>query len=361
MLLEDGTVFRGKSAGSPVTAVGELCFNTAMTGYQEAFTDPSYFGQILIMTNVHIGNYGVKDSESEHQKPTVNGVVCRNFHIGHSRPQADHELSDFLHDAKVPAIHDIDTRALVRHIRSRGAMNGIISSEQTDEKKLMEILRNAPSMKGLELASRVSTGEPYELKPKGTTRRKIAVMDYGVKQNILRSFLERGCELKVFPARSTYSEVSDWDPDGYFLSNGPGDPSSMDYALPQIEAMLHSGKPLFGICLGHQLLCLSMGIKTYKMHHGHRGINHPVLNTQTGRAEITSQNHGFGVDRKMVEERKDDFEITHINLNDQSVEGVSLKNIPAFSVQYHPEAAPGPHDPSYLFDEFIQLIESKKQ
>jgi carbamoyl-phosphate synthase small subunit len=360
LLLEDGTVFKGRSAGSRSTTTGELCFNTAMTGYQEAFTDPSYCGQILIMTNVHIGNYGVKDEESEHDSPTIKGMVCRNFHRGHSRPSADHELHDFLEKSDVPAIEGIDSRALVRHIRSKGAMNAIISSEELDTGKLMDQLKVTPSMKGLELASGVSVSQAVEMKPEEETFRKIAVMDYGIKKNILRSLLARGCELKVFPAKTPWSEVEKWKADGYFLSNGPGDPAAMEYAIAPIESMLDSGKPLFGICLGHQLLCMSQGIKTYKMHHGHRGINHPVLNKKTGKAEVTSQNHGFGVDRQMIETQSDEFDITHVNLNDNSVEGISLKKYPAFSVQYHPEAAPGPHDSAYLFDNFIELIDLQK-
>jgi len=361
LLLEDGTVFKGKSAGSLSSATGELCFNTAMTGYQEAFTDPSYSGQVLIMTNVHIGNYGVKLDESEHGRPTVKGVVCRNFHSGYSRPSADEELHEFLENNSIPAIWDIDTRALVRHIRSKGAMNALISPATGDVDKLKDQLRKAPSMQGLELASGVSVKKPELIEPDNAPERRIAVMDYGIKKNILRSLKKRNCSLKVFPAKSAWSEVKAWNPDGYFLSNGPGDPAAMKYAIDPIVSMLESGKPLFGICLGHQLLCLSQGIDTYKMHHGHRGINHPVLNTKTNRAEVTSQNHGFGVVREMLESRSDEFEITHVNLNDQSVEGVKLKNYPAFSVQYHPEAAPGPNDSSYLFDDFINLIDSKKQ
>lgn len=360
LLLEDGTLFKGKSAGVKGITTGELCFNTAMTGYQEAFTDPSYFGQLLIMTNVHIGNYGSRYEESENDKVTIKGLICRNFSHFHSRPSADTNLNDFLAESGVNAIYDIDTRALVRHIRSKGAMNGLICSDGTPLNELKAILEATPSMSGLELASEVCTKESYELQPTGENLRKIAVMDYGVKKNILRCFLERGCSLKVFPAKTPFEEVQNWNPDGYFLSNGPGDPGAMEYSDKTVDLMLKSGKPLFGICLGHQLLCKALGIKTYKMHHGHRGINHPVLNVKTGKGEITSQNHGFGVDREMLESATDAFEITHINLNDDTVEGVRLKNYPAFSVQYHPEAAPGPHDARYLFDEFIALIDNQK-
>ena len=360
LLLEDGTVFKGKGAGKKGISTGELCFNTAMTGYQEAFTDPSYFGQLLVMTNVHIGNYGTLHGESENEKATIKGLICRNFSHFHSRPSADMDLDQFLSDSGISVIYDIDTRSLVRHIRSKGAMNGLICSDGTDLEKLRAILDSTPSMNGLELASQVSTEEAYELHPNGDSLRKIAVMDYGVKKNILRCLLQRGCSLKIFPAKATFDEVNNWNPDGFFLSNGPGDPGAMDYTDETVNLMLDSGKPLFGICLGHQLLCKAKGIKTYKMHHGHRGINHPVLNIRSGKCEITSQNHGFGVDRDMLESSCDIFEITHVNLNDQTVEGVRLKNHPAFSVQYHPEAAPGPHDARYLFDEFIQLIEQHK-
>nr|MBS0037293.1 glutamine-hydrolyzing carbamoyl-phosphate synthase small subunit [Saprospiraceae bacterium] len=360
LMLDDGTVFRGLAAGRKGTTTGELCFNTAMTGYQEAFTDPSYHGQILIMTNVHIGNYGAKTDESENDQATIKGMVCRNFQYLHSRSLADFELQQFLDDNGILTIYDIDTRALVRHIRTKGALNAIISSENFDIPSLKEQLKNTPSMKGLELSSKVCTKEPYDLKPSVETARRVAVMDYGIKKNILRSLLNLGCEIRVFPAKTSFDEIKNWNPDAYFLSNGPGDPASMDYAIPVVNEMLESGKPLFGICLGHQLLCMARGIKTFKMHHGHRGINHPVLNLKSGKAEVTSQNHGFGVDRELLDRDNEDFEITHINLNDQSVEGVKMKKYPAFSVQYHPEAAPGPHDSQYLFDEFIEMIDKNK-
>jgi len=360
LLLEDGTIFEGKGAGVKGITTGELCFNTAMTGYQEAFTDPSYFGQLLVMTNVHIGNYGARFDESENEKVTIKGLICRNFSHFHSRSSADVDLDQFLSESGVTAIYDIDTRALVRHIRSKGAMNGLICSNGTELEELKSILNSTPSMEGLELASQISTKMPYTLEPQGDSLFRIAVMDYGVKKNILRCLLERGCTLKVFPAKTSYEEVEEWNPDGFFLSNGPGDPGAMNYTIDTVDLMLKSGKPLFGICLGHQLLCMSRGIKTYKMHHGHRGINHPVLNLKSGKGEITSQNHGFGVDKDMLEADEENFEITHINLNDQTVEGIKLKNFPAFSVQYHPEAAPGPHDSRYLFDDFIHLIENSK-
>lgn len=360
LVLEDGSIFRGKGVGKPGTTSGELCFNTAMTGYQEAFTDPSYFGQVLIMTNVHIGNYGVKHKESEHPTATVKGIICRNFNEGHSRPLADEELQKFLENSNVTGISGIDTRKLVKHIRSKGAMNAIISSETLDENKLLKILQSTPSMNGLELASKISTNKIYDLQTEDPGIRKVAVLDYGVKQNILRSLLHRGCQLRIFPAKSTFEEIKQWEPDGYFLSNGPGDPGAMDYSYPEIRKIIDSGKPVFGICLGHQLLCKAMEVNTYKMHHGHRGINHPVINLQTGKSEITSQNHGFGVEKAALELRSDEFEITHLNLNDQSVEGIKLKGQAVFSVQYHPEGAPGPHDSRYLFDDFVDLIDTHK-
>jgi carbamoyl-phosphate synthase small subunit len=355
LLLEDGTVFRGKSAGKIGTATGEICFNTGMTGYQEIFTDPSYFGQLLVATNAHIGNYGAKNEDQESEGVKIAGLICKNFTWQFSRPQANQSIQEYFEQQNLVAISDVDTRAIVRHIRDKGAMNAIISSETDDVAELQRRLREAPPMEGLELASHVSTREAYTLgNPNASLR--VAVLDFGTKRNILHCMVERGCFVKVFPARATIEEIQAFDPHGYFLSNGPGDPASMDYAVQTTRKILELGKPLFGICLGHQILALAVGIPTYKMHHGHRGINHPVKNLLSGRGEITSQNHGFGVSPEAIELAKDRVEVTHVNLNDQTVEGIRIRGKKAFSVQYHPEASPGPHDSRYLFDEFVESL-----
>jgi carbamoyl-phosphate synthase small subunit len=354
LILEDGNVFNGKAFGKTGTATGELCFNTGMTGYQEVFTDPSYYGQIVIMNNVHIGNYGVKAEDVESTSVKVKGVIGKNLEEQYSRLQADNSLQKYFEDQNIVAIDGIDTRALVAHVRTQGAMNCIISSEIFDEKELKKTLKEVPSMAGLELASVVSTPHNYELgNPESDIR--IAVLDYGVKQNILNCLLERGAYLKVFNAKTTFEELEEFKPNGYFISNGPGDPEPMDYAVKTIKQILIANKPFFGICLGQQLLALANDIPTFKMHHGHRGLNHPVKNVITGKCEITTQNHGFGVNPEAVKKAKN-IEITHVNLNDDSIEGIRLKDKPAFSVQYHPEATPGPHDSRYLFDDFIALI-----
>ncbi len=354
LLLADGTLAHGRAFGALGTATGEICFNTGMTGYQEVFTDPSYFGQILIMNSAHIGNYGVKDEEVESGSVKISGLIGRNLEDQYSRKQARGSLNDYLRDNKVVSIEGVDTRALVAHIRAKGAMNCIISSETTDIAALKKQLAGVPDMNGLELASRVSTNEAYELGDKQSPVR-IAVMDYGIKKNILNCLVERGAHVKVFPARTALEEVRKFKPGGYFISNGPGDPAPMDYAIATVKEILKEHKPLFGICLGHQLLALANDIPTFKMHHGHRGLNHPVKNLVTGRSEITTQNHGFGVDPEAVK-KAGHIEITHINLNDQSIEGIRVKGKPAFSVQYHPEATPGPHDSRYLFDQFINSV-----
>jgi carbamoyl-phosphate synthase small subunit len=360
LLLEDGTIFKGKSAGKIGTTTGEICFNTGMTGYQEIFTDPSYFGQLLVTTNAHIGNYGTKDLDSESDKIKISGLICKNFNTDYSRQVADQSIQEYFEKENFVGISNVDTRAIVRHIRSKGAMNAIISSEILDVEELKQKLSTVPSMAGLELASKVSTEKPYYIGDPNASH-KIAVLDFGVKRNILKCFGERDCYLKVFPAKTTFEEIEEWNPDGYFLSNGPGDPASMDYAIQTAKSILTSDKPLFGICLGHQLLALAVDIPTYKMHHGHRGINHPVKNIISGKGEITSQNHGFGVSPDSIYSNKDKVEITHVNLNDDTIEGIRLKEYKAFSVQYHPEASPGPHDSRYLFDEFIQMIIKDKE
>lgn len=359
LLFEDGTVFKGKAYGKKGTTTGEICFNTGMTGYQEVFTDPSYYNQILVTTNAHIGNYGTMKADSESDRVQIAGLICKNLTVDYHRPMADHSIQEYMEQENLVCISDVDTRAIVRKIRSEGAMNAIISSEHEDIEVLKKLLVDTPSMDGLELASKVTTHEPYFLGDENAEI-KIAVMDFGTKRNILQCMADRGAYLKVFPAKTPYAEVASWNADGFFLSNGPGDPSSMDYAIETAKSMLESDKPMFGICLGHQILSLANGISTYKMHHGHRGANHPVINLQTGKCEITTQNHGFAVNRQELEANADTIEVTHLNLNDQTIEGIELKHKPAFSVQHHPEANPGPHDSRYLFDKFIDLITNHK-
>ncbi|MGB4961000.1 MAG: glutamine-hydrolyzing carbamoyl-phosphate synthase small subunit, partial [Saprospiraceae bacterium] len=341
------------------TTTGEVCFNTGMTGYQEIFTDPSYYGQILVTTYVHIGNYGIKKSDSESERVQISGLVCKNFTNDYSRPLADQDIQQYFEDNQIVCIYDIDTRAIVKNIRDKGAMNCIISSEIFDKKTLTEMLAKVPSMDGLELASKVTTAAPYEVGEPNAAYR-IAVMDFGTKRNILHSLAQRGCHLRVFPATTSAAEILDYKADGYFLSNGPGDPAAMDYAVSTVKELLQTKKPMFGICLGHQLIALANDIPTYKMHHGHRGANHPVQNLATGKCEITSQNHGFTVSEKDIVAKVETIEITHKNLNDHTIEGIRMKNQPTFSVQYHPEANPGPHDSKYLFDQFVNLIKQAK-
>ena len=356
LVLQDGSVYKGQAFGKTGTCSGEICFNTGMTGYQEVFTDPSYYGQVLIMNSVHIGNYGVKEGDTESDSVKIRGLIGRNLEEQFSRIQAGGSLDDYLKANQIVCIEGVDTRALVTHVRKNGAMNCIISSELTDVQELKKMLARVPEMGGLELASAVSTEKPYQAGDPGSKVR-IAVLDYGVKRNIIQCMVERGAFVQVFPAKTDLNTLKAFNPSGYFLSNGPGDPAAMDYAVETVKDILKEKKPLFGICLGHQLLALANGIPTFKMHHGHRGLNHPVINLTTGKCEITTQNHGFGVDPVSVR-KSPDVEVTHINLNDDSIEGIRLKNRPVFSVQYHPEATPGPHDSRYLFDEFIGLIKN---
>ena len=359
LLLEDGTIYHGRSAGKIGSATGEICFNTGMTGYIEVFSDPSYYGQILVMTNVHIGNYGATYDELESDSLKINGLVCRKFTNVYSRHAADMSIQEFFLDQGMVGISDIDTRSLVRHIRDKGAMNAIISSEETDPDKLKKELDKVPNMGGLELASKVSTKEPYEMGDPAASYR-VAVLDLGVKKAILNNLIQRGCYVKVFPAKTSYEEMEEWNPDGYFFSNGPGDPGAMEYATATLKKVLDADRPFFGICLGHQIFASALGFPTYKMHHGHRGLNHPVKNMITGQSGITTQNHGFAVEGESVKQSKE-VEITHVNLNDDSVEGMRHVSKKAFSVQYHPEASPGPHDSYYLFDNFVELIQSDKE
>jgi carbamoyl-phosphate synthase small subunit len=354
LILEDGTIFQGKAFGKIGTTTGEICFNTGMTGYQEVFTDPSYYGQVIIMNNVHIGNYGVKNEDVESDSVKVKGVIGRNLEQQYSRFMATDSLQEYFINQNIVAIDEIDTRALVIHIRNQGAMNCIISSESNDIEALQEILANVPSMNGLDLASTVSTKETYFAGDENSNLR-IAVLDFGIKKNILNCMTERGAFVKVFNAETEFEEMEKFQPNGYFISNGPGDPEPLHYAVKTIKQILDAKKPFFGICLGQQLLALANEIPTFKMHHGHRGLNHPVKNLLTGKCEITTQNHGFGVNAEAIR-NAENIEVTHINLDDDSIEGIKLKDRPAFSVQYHPESTPGPHDSRYLFDQFFEMI-----
>ena len=338
LVLEDGKVFEGYSIGKIGTTTGELCFNTGMTGYQEIYTDPSYYKQIIVNTNVHIGNYGVDVEEVESGGVKFNGLVCKSYSSIASRLDGDGTLNDYFLENEVVGISDVDTREIVRYIRHKGAMNAIISSDNLDVDSLKEEVKKVPSMAGLELASRVSTKEPYFLGDENA-KYKVAVLDLGVKTNILRNFVDRGCYCKVFPAKTSYADMKAWNPDGFFISNGPGDPSATTYAIDTVKEILAADEVMFGICLGHQILALANDISTYKMFNGHRGINHPVKNLLTGKGEITSQNHGFAINREETEANPD-VEISHVHLNDHTVAGIRMKSKNVFSVQYHPEANP---------------------
>ncbi len=362
LLLEDGTVFHGKAIpGLEGTSGGEICFNTGMTCYQEIFTDPSYTGQLMVMTHVHIGNYGIHPNENESDSVKIAGLVCRSFNVKYSREGAESDILEYFRKNNMLAIEGIDTRALVRHIRDKGAMNGIISTTLLSPEELAKELKKIPSMVGLELSSRVSTKKPYFM-GSPDAKYKVAVLDLGVKLNIVRCLAERDCYCQVFPHDTPAAEMLKWKPDGFMISNGPGDPSVMKDQIATVKALIESGTPVFGICLGHQIIAETQGIRTFKMHNGHRGINHPVKNMLNGKSEITSQNHGFGVKLEDVGKVKE-IEATHLNLNDGTLEGLRFKAKPVFSVQYHPEAAPGPHDSRYLFDQFVEMmgkVKSKK-
>ena len=329
-----------------------------MTGYQEIFTDPSYFGQILVMTTAHIGNYGTHAKEIESEGMKISGMVIKKFSDGYSRPSGEMSLQDCMVKNNNVGISDIDTRALVRHIRNKGAMNAIISSETLDLSVLKAKLKEVPSMDGLELSSKVATKVAYEVKP-DEVNFKVSLIDFGVKKSIVDCLVDRGCHVKVFPLNSTIEDLNSFNPDGYMLSNGPGDPEPLKEARAVAKEIINKDLPLFGICLGHQVIALANGVSTYKMHNGHRGINHPVKNIKTGKGEITSQNHGFAVNREDAE-KNSELEITHVHLNDHTVAGLAMRNKNCFSVQYHPEASPGPHDSSYLFDQFIENIKKSK-
>jgi carbamoyl-phosphate synthase small subunit len=354
LLLSDGTIFHGKSIGISGKTFGEVCFNTGMTGYQEIFTDPSYFGQIMVATNAHIGNYGVNEKEVESQSVKIAGLVCKNFSFNYSRADASESLEDYFKKQNLICISDVDTRALVSYIRDNGAMNAVICTDGTPVEELKLELTKVPDMKGLELASKVSTKTPYFFGEE-TAKYKIAALDLGIKTNILRNLAKRDCYIKVFPFDSSFEDLQSFNPDGYFLSNGPGDPDPLFGAIQVAKTILDNNKPLFGICLGHQVIALANGVSTYKMFNGHRGINHPVKNIITGKGEITSQNHGFAVNKEELDKHPD-LEITHLHLNDGTVAGMRMKSKNCFSVQYHPEASPGPHDSSYLFDQFVENL-----
>jgi len=352
LALADGMVVQGTSIGYPGETGGELCFNTSMTGYQEIMTDPSYHGQIMMMTYPHIGNYGAMDADLEAIRPMISGLVVRQFTRRYSNRLADESLDNFMRRHKLVGISGVDTRTLVRHIRAKGVMNAVISASDLDDDSLIEKARNWPSMEGLELASTVSIDEAYDYHLGDGAR--IAVFDYGVKLNILRTFKLHDCTVRVFPASTRLEDVLDWKPDGLFFSNGPGDPRAMPKSIALVKEAFKSGIPMFGICLGHQLMALASGIEVYKMFVGHRGANHPVKNFATGHVEVTTQNHGFAVREDSVGDEV--AEITHLNLNDRTVEGLRFKKHAALSVQYHPEASPGPHDSHYLFEAFLDEI-----
>ncbi|MGX1023864.1 glutamine-hydrolyzing carbamoyl-phosphate synthase small subunit [Psychroflexus sp. MBR-150] len=357
LILEDHTQFKGKAvSNNQDTAFGEICFNTGMTGYQEIFTDPSYHGQLMVTTNAHIGNYGTHTDENQSNSPKIAGLICKNFSYNPSRASSNLSLEDFLNQSNLFAISDLDTRALVHHIRQHGAMNAVISTQLDKIDQLKEQLKTYPKMDGLELASKVSTQKPYYFGNKNSTY-KIAVLDLGVKANILKYLSQREAYLKVFPYNSSLEDLMSFEPNAIFLSNGPGDPQPLKSAIELAKSAIDKNIPTFGICLGHQIIALSQGISTFKMHHGHRGINHPVMNLVTGKSEITSQNHGFAVNKDEAENHSD-IEITHIHLNDQTLAGFRLKEKKCFSVQYHPEAGPGPNDANYLFDDFYKMYAS---
>ncbi len=354
ILLQDGTIFKGLACGKIGTTTGEIAFNTGMTGYQEIFTDPSYFGQIVVMASSHIGNYGVEASEIESENCKIKGLITKKFAHSPSRYKDTDSLQNYLERDNIVGIMDVDTRSLVRYIRDNGAQNAIISSETTNIEELKTKLDAISSMEGMELASKVSTKESYTVGD-DNAKHKIALLDFGVKKNIIHSLVARDCFVTIFPYNTSSQEIKNFAPDGIMLSNGPGDPEPLTEVIKNIGELVEANYPIFGICLGHQILALSQGLKTEKMHNGHRGINHPVKNLITGKCEVTSQNHGFVV--KMEDAiANENITVTHQHLNDDTLAGISINNKNAFSVQYHPESSPGPHDSRYLFDAFINNI-----
>ena len=354
LMLEDGTTFSGKSFGAIGKTLGEVCFNTGITGYQEILTDPSYAKQIVTMTAPHIGNYGVNSEDIESSKIQASGFVIKEESIVPSNWRSQVSIGDYLQNENIVGIKNIDTRSLTIHLRNHGAMNGIISSESIDDGLLRKELIDHPSMTGQDLAKVVSTREMYKFSEQG--KYKVAVLDFGVKRNILKILKKLDCQVFVFPANTSSKEILGISPDGIFLSNGPGDPAAVSYAITTVKEILGK-KPMFGICLGHQILALSLGAKTFKLKFGHRGINHPVKNLITNAVEITSQNHGFAVDNKSL---PNNIRETHVNLNDNTNAGMGSIDNFAFSVQYHPESSPGPHDSRYLFQKFIEMMNAKK-
>ena len=371
LALEDGTVFEGNAFGAPVDKAGEVVFNTSLTGYQEIFTDPSYAGQIVVLTNPQIGNYGTNDADNEAGRPYIEGLIVREYSPVASNWRSDADTGAFLAKHGIPAVTGIDTRTLVRKLRMGGVLRGVISSTTLDPKVLIERAKNVPSMAGMDLATKVSTQAAYAwrdgvspvsesevLRAGIGPKHKVVAYDFGMKRNILRRLAHVGCDLTVVPAGTSAEDVLALKPDGVFLSNGPGDPEPLEYQAGQIRKLM--GKtPIFGICLGHQILGLALGGKTFKLKFGHRGGNHPVLNRITNKVEITAQNHGFAVDPDSL--NLNDIELTHINLNDNTLEGLRHRSLPLFCVQYHPEAAPGPHDSQYLFDDFVKLMDEWKE
>ncbi|GBD36190.1 Carbamoyl-phosphate synthase small chain [bacterium HR36] len=364
LALEDGVVFSGYAFGATGERFGEVVFNTSITGYQEILTDPSYKGQIVVMTYPHIGNYGVNMEDRESWRPQVEGFVVREVVRQPSNCRAEASLEDYLREHGIIGLEGVDTRALVRHIRIRGAMRGVLSTEDLDDASLVRKAQSSPSIVGRDLVREVLHDQPYtwqegftsrfaaDLLPARALTHQVVALDFGMKWNILRCLVQAGCRVTVLPGTATAEEVLRYNPDGIFLSNGPGDPAALDYAIQTIRQLLGK-KPIFGICLGHQLLGLALGAETFKLKFGHRGANHPVLNYQTNRVEITTQNHGFAV---RLDTLPPELEPTHINLNDQTLEGMRHRKLPIFSVQYHPEASAGPHDSYYLFEHFRQLM-----
>ena len=355
LILKNGLVFNGISVGHHGETIGEICFNTGMTGYQEILTDPSYCGQIINMTFPHIGNYGINSDDMESLKIQASGFIVREANDIPSNYRSLQSLDSFLKDNKIVGIQEVDTRMITRIIRDEGSMNAIISSDNLNEKKLKEKLNSFPSMKGLDLVKVVSTKERYVWNKRQENKYRVAVLDFGIKFNILRLLESFGCYCEVFPADTSSSEILEFNPDGIFLSNGPGDPDAVSYAIDTVKSLIGL-RPIFGICLGHQILCLALGAKTFKLKFGHRGCNHPVKNINNGLIEITSQNHGFSV---LSESLPDNINVTHTSLNDNTIEGIKCEELNVFSVQYHPESSPGPHDSRYLFQSFIQMMDEK--
>jgi carbamoyl-phosphate synthase small subunit len=373
LALEDGRLFRGKAFGAAVERVGEVVFNTSMTGYQEIFTDPSYAGQIVVLTTPHVGNYGTSPSDAESSRPYIEGLVVREFSPISSNWRSTEVADEYLERGGVPVIAEIDTRAVVRHLRANGVMRGVISTSVEDTDRLVALARAHKKMDGTDLASVVTTKQSYSwdaMEPKNETGDKllpaatsaekqmhVVAYDFGIKQNILRMLTRENCRVTVVPAKTSAKDVLAMDPDGVFFSNGPGDPEPLEYAIENVRA-IQGKKPLFGICLGHQIFGIALGGKTYKLKFGHHGGNHPIKNLETGKVEITAQNHNFNVDPKSLPE---DVAVTHVNLNDDTLAGLKHKTDPMFSVQYHPEASPGPHDSHYLFKDFRKMMEDWKK